>query len=540
MEIPAHAPARSRVIWPGLLACGMVAACFFAQAWRGLGLWDESFYWYGAQRVLQGEVPIRDFMSYDPGRYYWAAAFMTVWGGHGIVALRAAEAGAQMLGLFAGCWLVARSVSPIRRSAWLVLAAVTLLTWMTPGFKACDFAVSIGLVAALAHLAERPDVRRHFIAGAAVGLAAVFGRNHGVYGLAGSILAMALLSGRREPGCTWLRALGAWAGGIVVGYLPVLILLIGCPGFARPFWDGVRFLLATGQFNIPLPVRWPWLVRLGPLGWGTWVQDFCSGLFYVGLLAFGVGGALWAGRRAWRGRPIAPGLLAAIALSLPYAHYAFARADAEHMALGIFPALLGGLIWLAARPTATRWIGGALLATASLAITVPKQWGWKSWRFHWTDKVAICGDTILVSPSLAREIGFLRVLRGRYAPDGGTFLATPFWPGAYAVMEVRAPVWTIYALLPSSEEAQRAEIRRIEATPPAFVVLQDIPLDGREELRFRNMHPLLNRYLHEHFEPVMDLDVPQPVTDLSAPSRLEVLIPRPTTAVRSGAPGARP
>ena len=56
-------------------------------------------------------------------------------------------------------------------------------------------------------------------------------------------------------------------------------------------------------------------------------------------------------------------------------------------------------------------------------------------------------------------------------------------------------------LFSRSETFENREIARIQASNPGFVFVFDLPLDGREDLRFRNTHPLTYKFIQENFDP---------------------------------------
>lgn len=59
--------------------------------------------------------------------------------------------------------------------------------------------------------------------------------------------------------------------------------------------------------------------------------------------------------------------------------------------------------------------------------------------------------------------------------------ATPYWPAV-------------------SDDFQRAEIERIKKADPGYALVFDVPMDGREELKYSNSHPLIDNYIRTHFE----------------------------------------
>ena len=93
-----------------------------------LNIADEGYLWYGTLKVLEGEVPIRDFRAYDPGRYYWLALWM---GGLGrtLMSLRIGLLITQIGALTAGLTAVYIATD---EALPVILMGFALVAWMYP------------------------------------------------------------------------------------------------------------------------------------------------------------------------------------------------------------------------------------------------------------------------------------------------------------------------------------------------------------------------------------------------------------------------
>src|SRR5579872_5746941 len=138
-----------------VLAAVISLSVFFLQ-WRyGFNLGDEGWLWYISQRTALGDVPLRDFFSYDPGRYYWSAAFFKLTGSSGLYQQILANYLFAILGLAAAYFVMIRA--GLARS-WRI--AIFLLLGVVIGFprhKIYEQTLSLIAVAAIAFVFESPQ-----------------------------------------------------------------------------------------------------------------------------------------------------------------------------------------------------------------------------------------------------------------------------------------------------------------------------------------------------------------------------------------------
>lgn len=479
----------------------VVTMLFIWQGSKGFNLWDEGFLWYGAQRVMLGEVPIRDFMAYEPGRYYWSATLMHLLGDNGIISLRIAVAIFQFLGLFVGVLLIAQSVKKQSKDKFifLTLSAITLAIWMYPRHKLFDISLSLFLIGTLTYLIRNPVPKRYFITGVGVGLVACFGRNHGVYGAVASLGVILWLNIKGNSVLSFIKKLFLWGSGVMIGFAPIFFMFITVPGFAAAFWDSIRFLFEQKATNLPLPIPWPWSISFSTMPFDSAIRGIFIGIFFIGLFAFGIISVLWVIQMKLKEKPIPPVFVASAFLALPYAHYAFSRADVGHLAQGIFPLLVGCLVFCSTRAYKYKWLFAIALFSMSFECMYVVHPGWQYRSGNQSVAVDVSGNKLLVDPDTASNIALLRQLRDQYAANGQNFVVTPFWPGAYPLLNQRSPMWEIYALFPRTKRFEKQEISRIKTANPRFVFVMDFALDGNNKLRFKNTHPLTHQYILANF-----------------------------------------
>jgi hypothetical protein len=484
-----------------LLAVALVIVSHALRDTTGLNPGDEGYLWYCSLRAAEGEIPLRDFCSYDPGRYYWCAAFSQVFG-DGLLGLRRSSAVFELLGLLAGLLALTR-VIPNR--VLLALCGICLTLWMQPVYKLFEPAVAMMAVWFGVRLLERPSGARLLASGIFVGLAAFIGRNLGLYCFLAFACLILYLRFRMRTVDLW-KSTGMWAAGIVIGYSPMLAMMAFLPGFASSFIESVVFILIRGGLlNIPLPVPWPWAIDLSGSILGN-LGALSTGITFLLLpilLAVSLVFLLLAPKTRIAERHL---LVACAFVGLFYCHHPFSRADLPHLSGAIHPILLGVM-------AATPFLPGrrsvrAVVTTALIVVTLPAALAGVP-AFHRFISSAqgyvladIGDDSIWISRRHGRLVNNVaRAIDRELSADDSILILTRD-AILYPLLGRKAPVWDPYTLSPHSENVQREMIQDLERNNTQWVLTSIYSVDDREDLSPRESQPILWAYVEREFEPV--------------------------------------
>ncbi len=498
--------ARLRATEPSLLACAAIAAgialaMFLLQGHLGINLQDEAFLWYGAIQTHAGELPLRDFRSYDPGRYFWCAGVMTVLG-DGLVAVRAANWAFASLGLCAGLLVASRSH---RGLPWLAACGLVLVPWVYPPWKLYESSIAMLVALIAVRLMDSPSSKRRLAAGATVGLAAFFGRNMGVY--AGLAMLTLVIVQAFKQGQPTLRSLGELALGTVLGYAPMICLVLLADGYREAFVESIAFYTRQSALNAELPFPFPWRVDFSSRdAWSAAVIFVIGSMFVVLPSAYAAGflrGLLARASTFARWSTV----FALSSVGGAWFHHASVRSDAPHLAQSIHPFLLMVMSLPAvlperfrarARVTSLLVLAGVTVLGIGSALPFVRRAQASDAAPY--ERVVIRGDELMLAPNEARLVRGLMAGITANVPADETLWVSAQFLGLYPILGRHAPTWDIYPAWQANEVEQERMLR--ELADVRWAVLDTRPIGGDPRMRLETSHPRVWNWVTESFERV--------------------------------------
>ena len=475
---------------------------------------DEGFLWYGALEVLRGRVPILDFQAYDPGRYYWCAAVLSIFG-KGLMSLRLAAGLFQFLSLTLGLLALRRVVA----SFW-VLSVFGLLVVFFMLVPCRYFNAGLAPIALFfaVRLVEKPSFGRHFAAGICAGVTVFFAVNQGLYAFAGFSALMLYLNvkGRIERGPGKYLC---YLAGSAAGLLPLWGMMAFIPGFFESYWQrmaGILWAFSSGRADVSFPVPWPWTVDWAGItaslpDSGARLFEFTN-RFAIGLLfVFTSVWYLFSIPALARLKNPAEGpralFTASVFIGGSYLGHIFARSDLLYLGEGIFPVISALLAWQAFARAPWRRICWGLLAvfaaaaffsaglrsTLAFKTMVPK--GGMVWH-------RVGQDRIWLTHSDAAYINSFKKLVSENVGPQEPILLAPLLTTFYCLLERESPVYELYFHIAPTPAMEERVLRQMEEKNVRWAVVADVLVDGHPEQALSRSHPLLWAYLNDHFEKV--------------------------------------
>jgi hypothetical protein len=488
-----------------IVSLALASTVFTAQWAYSINLGDEGYQWYISQRILFGEMPIRDTFSYDPGRYFWSAIWFQILGSHGLFDQRLANAIFGAVGLCA--IYLAMAAARVQPAVRICCALVTAVAMGYPLHKVYEQSSSLIGVAMVAFSLQSPESQRRWLfLGTVTGLIATVGRNSGVYLTVGAFVALLAIWRIHNRALAW-RCFLAYAVGVAIGYLPMMIWFVADAKFRAAMIETILF---TPRWQLPLPIPFPWRITQR---WASVfdLQNVAVGWFCLFLVAaYAIYGVVEAARLARKEVPDLRSALgiAAIVVGIPYLHQSLDRADFSHIAQGAMPVFV--LLATRLKPDARvleKLVAG-VIALVALAAWLPSEPRIMIDLLRRQDERAVREFRMdgrvfhIDSRSAALLDATLRLARQCRASDGQV-IAMPYYPGILAVLNLRSPTWEMFYLTRRSYEFQHNEIARMEYFGTRVAIVnKKAAMDGDFQRRIDVTNPLLYQYIEDQFSPV--------------------------------------
>lgn len=471
----------------------------------GLGIADEGYLCYGAQQLVHGKVPIRDFRAYDPGRYLWVGLFMKIFG-ETFHVQRLAMSFVMVTTLSLSGWLIFQ-VS----ENWYVagLTELLLYLWLQPYYKSFEALTCLLTIASGYLILSDPSKHTLLYAGLIHGLAYFIGLNLGLYASAALFL-LCLICLITSP-LDILTISSAFIAGTTIGLLPFLYFVLRHRGFAKAYWTEkvlTIFKRGTTNLSLPLPIgskpapQWDNHSRLKRIFFRLTINllpliHLCS--IVIGFTQIDTA------------KDLSALLISAGIIGLASLHHLYSRCDIVHLCLSIQPAFLGLItVCILFFPTAGTLYVLVFLIICSIMVNNKniKNTARRFSRKKSLTTLCLNNEFFLLPASRAEPLQQLGKIIGANSKEDDKCFFAPQMPGFYTLYNRAPAAYDTYCVYPANEEKQKRMIRELAGNKTALAIIYDTKLDGRESLRFSKTHPRVYSYLTESFERRKDLGLP--------------------------------
>jgi len=465
---------------------------------------DEGYLWYGVLEVSRGQVPVRDFRSYEPGRY-WISLLVLKFG-RGLPWIRLAASATLAFGTLA--LVLALRVAGQR---WSVSVATVLIViaWSPHPHKRYEQATFLLMAGAITWLLADPSVSKLVVVGLVAGLVIVIGTNLGLYACSAALLSLLIVA--RGPELSLVRDSWWLFSGVLVGSSPLWVMFLTVRGFARAVLQRrVIDVVNRRSTNLPLPIPVPWRRTPSQISGelGTLGSLVTRGLFLmIPIAAFAACALALVGPHRWVvEQPVA---IAAAVVTLPAWHHVVSRADVNHLTHVMAVPIVGLLAAISGDPWVL-FIGFGIAASGTGLVGIPMHARVQRWRDpDGFVKRSVLGHRAFWFRSREAQLVEAALEARASCHPLDHMLAVPMTLWLLPLLEVRSAVFDSFCVFPATEAMEHDMIAEIEQSKPPVAVVGLEELDGRPDLRFDRTHPLVWAHLGCHYEPI-ELQSPLP------------------------------